>query len=171
MIEDWSELLSIFTENDVSLPDIELLHLSGREAIAGYERFGNFAGYISSEIPYYWPVTNQCEVSILFTDNPSVQFVAGEAEPFHLCFGGIKSLTGKKLPELGAFVFVFVFADSLVIDYRMGPEWTQAALEGLFEILLAITAKFQNYPIEHKINIKDNDGSIFKSHWDAYHNA
>ncbi|WP_444946300.1 hypothetical protein ACJJIP_04640 [Microbulbifer sp. VTAC004] len=167
MIEDWSELIEIFGENDGSLPDIEIANLTAEEVILGYEILRNHAGCISSENTYYWSVSKQCEVPISLEDNPSELVVSSEAEPFHLCFGNVKSPSGKELPELG----LFVFSNSLALDYRMGPEWNQDAIEGLFELISAITKKSQNFEIEHKTNINDHDGSIFKSHWAAYQNA
>lgn len=157
-------MLELFCEDDGSLPDIELNNLSGKEVIDGYKILKDHSGSIVTENPCYWSVSQECIVPILIDDNPSSFVISGEAEPFHLCFGDIKSPTGKRIPVLG----VFVYSDGIALDYRMGPEWNQDAIEGLFELMLSITESAENVEVEHKSNINDLDGSIFKSYWSSY---
>lgn len=167
MIDNWDNLLAIFGTDDGSLPDIELDNLSGDEVIGGYEFIRNHAARISSKESSYWSTSKDCDVSVSFEDNPAILVVSGEAESFHLCFDGIKSPSGKLVPELG----LYVFADCLSFDYRMGSQWNKQAIEGLFELLLCMSKNFSNMKLNHKTNINDDDGSIFKSHWAAYRNA
>jgi len=159
-----NNLLEIFRDNDGSLPDIELHDLSGDEVIRGYNLLKGFSEKISSEKAYYWSVKEEIEIPITFNDNPSIKVVSGEAEPFHLCFDGITSASGKRVPELG----LFVFEDWLSLDYRMGPEWNFEALQGLFEILYSLHQNSKSMKIVHRANINDDDGTIFKSAWEAY---
>ncbi len=164
MIENWDALLKSFGTNDGSLPDIELDTLSGDEVIHGYEFIRNHAERISSKEPSYWSKSNNCDVPFAFEDNPAIQVVSGEADPFHLCFDGVVSPFGKKIPELG----LYVFADCLSFDYRMGPQWNKQAIQGLFELISCMSKDYTNMKISHKTNIIDHDGSIFQSHWAAY---
>jgi hypothetical protein len=55
---------------------------------------------------------------------------SGDAEAFHFCFTGLRS-GSVELPELG----LFVFSDSVELDYRMDPHWTKELLTGFFELL------------------------------------
>ena len=63
-----------------------------------------------------------------------MQLIEDEAEPFHVVFGGIKSNSGKVVPDLGVFVLA---SDYISLDYRMGKCWSSEAVIGLFEIMLA----------------------------------
>lgn len=167
MIENWGALLEVFGTDDGSLPDIELDNLSGDEVINGYEFIRNHADEISSKEASYWSTTKDCDVPFNYEDNPAIQVVSGEAEAFHLCFDGIKSPSGKLVPELG----LFVFPNCLSFDYRMGPQWNKIALQGLFELIACFSKDYENMQINHKTNINDDDGSIFRLHWAAYQNA
>lgn len=167
MIEDWDELIAIFVEDDGSLPDIELNQLTGEEVIEGYEFVRKQSTHISSKEPHYWSKNRDCEVPILFEDNPSRLVVSGDAEPFHLCFDGIHSPSGKAIPELG----LFVYSDGLSFDYRMGPQWNIEAVEGLIEFIAEMSRGYKSMQITHKTNINDIDGAIFEAHWEAYKNA
>lgn len=167
MVRDWCELLEIFGTNDGSLPDIELNNLSGAEVIHGYNFVKGHSGFISSKDPSFWSTSRNCDVPFSYLDNPADLVVSGEAESFHLCFGGLKSPAGKLIPNIG----LFVFADCLTFDYRMGPEWTKEAIEGLFELISAMSESFKNMEISHQANMNDDDGSIFKKYWTAYQNV
>ncbi|AEG01140.1 hypothetical protein [Methylomonas methanica] len=167
MIKNWSSLLEIFGTDDGSLPDIEIDNLSGDEVISGYDFIRNHAERISSKEPSYWSTSKDCDVTFKYEDNPACQVVSGEAESFHLCFDGLKSPSGKKIPELG----LFVFSDCLSFDYRMGAQWDEQAVKGLFELILCLSKDYANMKICHRNNINDDDGTIFQSHWDAYKNA
>lgn len=89
--------------------------------------------------------------------------ISGEAECFHVCFNGIKSPTGKSIPELG----LFVFTDSLSIDYRMGPQWNIDAIKGLFELLLKLSNEFKDMKISHQGNLFDEE-DVFVKAWIHY---
>lgn len=166
MINNWDGLQEIFRKDDGSLPDIELSNLSAEEVIYGYAFIRNHAERISSKEPSFWSSLKNCDISFSYEDNPATHVVFGEAEPFHLCFGGIKSPSGQSIPELGLFVFV----DSLSLDYRMGPQWSLQAIQGLFELISCMSQGYVNMKVNHKNNINDYDGVIFQSYWNAYIN-
>lgn len=163
-MEFWSNLRRILREKDGALPDIELNGLSRDEVVLGYDLIRNASNRISSKDPSYWSIPNNKDISIKFEDNPAKDVVQGKAEGFHLCFDGVQSPSGKIMPELG----VFVFNDSLNIDYRMGEGWTDEAIEGLLDILYALFQNCKNMKLSHKGNMFDPDGSIFEESWIAY---
>lgn len=167
MIENWDALLAVFSTDDGSVPEIELDNLSGDEVVRGYGFIRNHADYISSSSPSYWSESKDCEIPFSYEDNPAIQLISGETRVCLLCFGGIKSPSGHVIPNLG----LHVFADCLNFTYRMGPQWNQQALVGLFELISCMSADFHRMQITHKDNINDNDGSIFQSYWDAYEQA
>ncbi len=167
MFGNWDSLVTLFGKDDGSLPDIELNKLSGEEIVRGYEFVRNHTTHISSKEPYYWSKTNDCEVPIAFEDNPAILVVSGEADSFHVCFGGVHSPSGKSIPELG----LFVFPHGLAFDYRMGSQWNREAIEGLFEFIAGMSKDYVAMEIEHQTNINDCNGDIFKFHWEAYKNA
>ena len=155
------ELIEIFQKRDGALPDIELNNLTSSELISVYAFLRGCAKRISSAGAYYWCLKTESEVSIRINDNPATLVASSEAEPFHLCFDGITSPSGCKVPELG----IFVFQDSLVIDYQMGASWTESALIGLFEIIDRIKVIAPKMDLKHRGNIFDNDGGLLESYW------
>ncbi|MGX0891108.1 hypothetical protein AB7M22_003116 [Pseudomonas sp. ADAK2 TE3594] len=52
---------------------------------------------------------------------------SGAAEAFHVVLGGIRG----QIPDLG----VYVFTDSLTLDYRMGAQWGQDQIYSLLKLL------------------------------------
>ena len=155
-----NKLFDIFQEDDGSLPDIELDNLSGDEVILGYEIIRNSSTHISSKDSTYWSIVKEKDIPILFTDNPATKVISDDAEPFHLCFGGIKSPTGKTIPDLG----LFVFQNSLALDYKMGEDWNKDAIDGLFELLISLDNKFTNMKLSSVNNIFDED-EVFLNTW------
>jgi hypothetical protein len=167
MIDNWDELLGIFGTDDGSLPDIELNNLVKGDVILGYEFIRDHASYISSKEPSYWSTLENCDVQFSYSDNIATLVVSGTADPIHLCFDGITSPSGKRIPELG----LYIFTDGLSLDYRMGPEWNQGAIQGLFELISSLPINHNNLEMAHKSNLNDYDGSIFKSCFQAYKNS
>jgi hypothetical protein len=80
--------------------------------------------------------------------------------PFHLVFGGITSLSGKNVPDLGVFVL-----DETVIslDYRMGEYWNEELIEGLFELMMSMKSLSYNTKIKHIGNFFDYEETILLS--------
>jgi hypothetical protein len=167
MIDNWDELLGIFGTDDGSLPDIELNNLVKGDVILGYEFIRDHASYISSKEPSYWSTLENCDVQFSYSDNIAALVVSGTADPIHLCFDGITSPSGKRIPELG----LYIFKDGLSLDYRMGPDWNKEAIQGLLELISSLPINHDSLEIEHKSNLDDYDGSIFKSCFQAYKNS
>jgi hypothetical protein len=86
----------------------------------------------------------------------------GEAAPFHTLASGL-AFDGVVIPDLG----VFVWADELTLDYRMGPEWGGPQLLALFELLrqLAFATAARVSLGQHVLPHVD---AQFVSEWQAY---
>ena len=100
------------------------------------------------------------DIPIIFGQNPAEIFLSGEAQSFHLVFGGIKSPTGKRIPDLG----VFVLMETMVsLDYRMGEDWGTEAVEGLFEVMSLLKSISSTTTIKHLGNYFDYEETILMS--------
>ena len=97
------------------------------------------------------------ECPISFGENPAELVLSGVAEPFHVVFGGLVSKTGHKIPDLGFFV---LGEDFVALDYRMGPEWSLAAIEGLLSLMEEIASLAPGTSVAHESNIFDPNGKV-----------
>ena len=79
---------------------------------------------------YFWSKTAQNDLRVDPVENAVRLVVSGEADAFHIVVSGL-SCNGAVVPNLG----IFVFDDSIALDYRPGPEWGPAELEALFACL------------------------------------
>ncbi len=122
----WSQLHHLFDTNDGSLPDIELNNLTG-EGVENIYAFLRQNSDIVSCGSYFWSIPEEKEVPVDAVENAASLVVKGEAECFHIVLAGL-SFNGATIPDLG----VFVFQNSIVLDYRMGEWWESAELEALF---------------------------------------
>lgn len=166
MIEQWKRVQQILKENDGSLPDIELNDLSDADVVECYKMIRDFSKKLTSDECSYWSPRLERDIYITFQENAAELVNSGEAEPFHVCFDGTVSPSGKSIPVLG----LFVCEGTVILDYRMGPEWTLEAIEGLFELLKHTTSQLSNYSLKHTGNYFDDEG-IFEEVWGIYKNA
>ncbi|MCW2293240.1 hypothetical protein M2262_003290 [Pseudomonas sp. BIGb0408] len=123
-------LTKYFSTNDGSLPEIEANYPTTTLAAKAFELLYE-CGAQNATIDggYLWMRATQSEKP--FSGAADALLVASEqADPFHVVLGGIR-VTGQEIPDLG----VWVSAEGLVLDYRMGPEWGQAEIESFLELL------------------------------------
>jgi hypothetical protein len=150
----------LLQENDGSLPDINL-NFHGSAVVAEvYSYLQDRATHFAAAKPCYWSVSRQQDVQIEYGDTPALEFLEGEAEPFHVVFSGVRAISGKEIPDLGVFILE---SDFVGIDYRMGNNWTVEALEGLFEILYDLSNLSTRMTVTHEGNINDPTGQIFEA--------
>ena len=90
-----------------------------------------------------------------------MKLIEGEAEPFHVVFGGIKSSSGKVVPDLGVFVMA---SDYISLDYKMGKQWNTEAVIGLFEIMLVFESFGKNTVISHEGNIFEQNNELISAY-------
>jgi hypothetical protein len=150
-------LKAVLSHNDGSLPDINFDFAGARVVADAYAVVQRHANVLTSADSYYWSKSEEKECPISFGDNPAELVLSGEAEPFHVVFGGLVSHTGNKIPDLGFFV---LGEDFVALDYRMGPEWTLPALEGLLSLMDEIASLAPNTVVTHESNIFDPDGKV-----------
>jgi hypothetical protein len=153
-------VVEILSKNDGSLPDIEFYFGVEKCVATAYQLIQQHSTYIDSRSPYYWSNSLEVEVPIIFGQNPAEILLSGDAQSFHLVFGGIRSPSGKSIPDLG----VFVLGETLIsLDYRMGEYWNTEAVEGLFEIMSLLKSMSSDTTIKHRGNYFDYDETILLS--------
>jgi hypothetical protein len=158
-------LLEVLSRNDGSLPEI-ILDFSGMPVIAdAYQLIQNRATAEASQLGHFWSKSQNLDCPILFGDNPAQAFLAGDADSFHVCFGGIRSTRGAEVPLLGFFV---EDPAAVALDYRMGSDWNEDAIIGLFELMRELATLSSPVSIVHSENIFDPDGQILIGTYQAW---
>lgn len=145
---------------DGALPDINFDF--GQKHVVGdaYAIIQRRATHLASNSAFYWSRSRREECVIRYGDNPALALLAGEADPFHVVFGGLRSASGAAIPDLGVFV---LDDDFIALDYRMGPHWDESAILGLFEIMRDLRALAKCVTISHAGNIFETDEEILLS--------
>ena len=146
----------ILGEDDGALPDITFDYGESRVVDAAYRLILDRATTIS-EGAYYWSRRRNEECVIRFDDEPALPLLDNDAEPFHVVFGGLRSSAGALIPDLGVFVLA---PCEIALDYRMGHEWDEGAILGLFELMRDLHRLATPVQISHEHNIFDPDGDI-----------
>ena len=102
----------------------------------GYVILQSASKSIYPEDKVLWSTVNEDESIGLFkVDNPAKLVAAGQVYPFHILFQGIEVI-GQPIPDIG----VFVFQDSLALDYRMGNEWNPEKVEAFLVLLIQLAS-------------------------------
>ena len=130
----WHELHELFETDDGSLPEFVVTGLEPTALVVGYSRLSAGAHVVTSA-PTVHRRSVGADVSLQSVDDPARLVVLGELEPFHVVLGGIKA-RDIALPDIG----VGVFPEELILDYRMGPEWTPEAVEGFLHLLAELVS-------------------------------
>lgn len=154
---NFDKVREILHKNDDSLPDINFDF--GQQPVAGdaYALTQRRATRLAMENPSYWSKNRSEESPIRFGENPAIAFLEGDADGFHVIFGGLRSKGGAPVPDLGFFVLGRGF---IALDYRMGPEWDVPAIIGLFEIMRDLKSLSDVVHIFHKGNIFESEEGI-----------
>ncbi|MES2982644.1 MAG: hypothetical protein V4727_10050 [Verrucomicrobiota bacterium] len=118
-----------FTADDGSLPGIDFTCLTPESVRAITDHFFRF-GKLLHEDATFWDNRIEQDVKISQVVDLGELVTSGAASSFHCCFTGI-SWNNVELPVLG----LFVFEDSIEIDYRMGKEWLPEKVNAFFELL------------------------------------
>ena len=156
--------------DDGSLPDINF-DFSGEECVSNaYQYIQNLSSQLVGSNSYYWSKSKQAEIPIIFGENPALKLMEGEAESFHVVFGGIKSTSGNRVPDLGVFI---LSSDYISLDYKMGKCWNAEAVIGLFEVMAAIESLSKNTIISHEGNIFEQAGELISAYqsWKKFNKA
>jgi hypothetical protein len=128
----WKQLHQLFDTNDGSLPSIGLNNLKTQEVERIYLYLRSQSELVSIG-SYFWSTVTDEEVPIDSVENAAHLVIIGEAENFHLVVSGL-TFGDAVIPDLG----IFVFTNSIELDYRMGEEWGIAELDALFMLFSKI---------------------------------
>lgn len=124
------ELHRYFNEDDGSLPEIEL-HFRSSSQVAGAFAHLFDLGAVDVTVSGCRVWVQATDTERLFCSATDVDLVVhGALQPFHILLAKIAPI-GTVLPDLG----VFVEPDGITLDYRMGPEWGAAQVDGLIHLL------------------------------------
>ncbi len=132
----WTELYDIFDTDDGSLPGIDINNLCPQEVGSIYHFLRTRSILVGSPRhpetgrPCFWHESEQHDVDLDAVPNAALLVAEGTAAAFHIVVKGLTFL-GATIPDFG----VFVFSESIVLDYRMGKEWGPAQVAALFECL------------------------------------
>ncbi|MCC5085434.1 hypothetical protein [Xanthomonas campestris] len=124
------DLSKYFERNDGSLPEVEV-KFPNRSAVsvAFKHLYDRGARNVTVNGGYVWIKETQSEKPFGGPED-AVLVASGAAEAFHVVLGGIAG-TDCPIPDLG----VFVFTDSLALDYRMGSDWGPPEIQSWLELL------------------------------------
>ena len=124
-----------FQNDDGSLPEIEVEFSSAESLQRAFSYFFDLgAENIAINGSYLWLRKEQREEPFSGPRDAAL-VIDGKADPFHVVLGSI-NVDSHELPVLG----VFVDPSSLVIDYRMGQDWSRVEVGALMNLLKSLIA-------------------------------
>lgn len=119
-----------FTDDDGSLPEIELHYADAERLVASFVYLYSLPGMRDmTRSDRLWDLRQERETGFVGPED-SRRVVSGEVSAFHRLLEGLR-VGDRPLPALG----VFVDPDRLVLDYRMGAEWGDAEIFALMRLL------------------------------------
>jgi len=127
------DLSRYFESDDGSLPEIDVEFASPESLNEAFSYFFELGAQdVTQNGSYLWYRKELREIP--FAGPADAKLVTdGLADSFHVVLGSI-SVNNHKLPALG----VLVDPSSLVIDYRMGPDWSRANIGALLSFLKSL---------------------------------
>lgn len=155
-------VLDLFSTSDGSLPGIDISNLTGPEVMAAYKllRVGSTVVPPDASI---WCLDPEGGKQVLDVDDPAGLVVTGVAEPFHHCLERV-TVDDVVLPTLG----VFVFPDSIEVDYRPGRDWDAPKVKALFQLLLSIKRAAPDANLSLEDEVAAPASNLFRKAWDAF---
>ena len=129
------DLSRYFENDDGSVPEIEIEFSSAESLQSAFScLFDLGAENIAVNGSYLW-LRKELREEPFSGPKDAALVTDGKADSFHVVLGSIK-IDGHQLPALG----VLVDPSSLVIDYRMGPDWTPGKVGALINLLKSLIA-------------------------------
>jgi hypothetical protein len=129
----WSQVGFLFATDDGSLPSIWVNGLD-RDGLAAAYAFLRSLSRTNPDVAF-WHTGLEREERLDAWPNAAVLVADGQADPFHFLASGL-AVGGVDLPDLG----VFVGPEEVALDYRMGRDWDEQRVIGLFELLRRLAA-------------------------------
>lgn len=132
----WRISESNFIDDDGSLPGIDFRGLTA-ESVRSITNYFFKSGELTDKSATFWDNRSEKDIELTRVADPAELVTSGAACPFHCCFSGI-TWDQVELPILG----LFVFQESIEIDYRMGSDWDPVRVDAFFRLIafLASTA-------------------------------
>lgn len=145
--ELWHKVRDLFHTDDGSLPDIFVDNLSDEEIVTIYD-------YVMTQSEIYgdptaWSLESAEDIPIRDIDHPAKQYIEKRIESFR--HGITLRVDDLELPSLS----ICVGQESIEFDYRMGKEWNEENVSGLFHFL----SQVQSIAPTSKIYQADEGGS------------
>ncbi|MCG6157277.1 hypothetical protein [Rubinisphaera margarita] len=134
----WDIVHGCFDEDDGSLPSIAIQPLTPEEIALIFEIFVR-EGRITTEEPAFHDQQSDKLIPLDSVKNAASLVANYKASPFHLVVRDI-CFRGHQLPELG----MFVFQESIEVDYRMGDDWDATTVFAFFEWLKYLVGQTKN---------------------------
>jgi hypothetical protein len=125
----WEQVGVCFNTDDGSLPGIEVSNLSPEEVAAIFSMLRS-RSHIKGDAPEFWSTIEEISKPVDSVPNAAALVAFGQAEAFHIVVCGIIA-NGVSLPLIG----IFVWPDTIELDYRMGNDWGSSQVVGFFELL------------------------------------
>ncbi len=125
----WDQVGICFDTDDGSLLGIEVSKLSPDEVAAIYAMLRS-RSRVEGDPPEFWSNVKEASLPVDSVPNAAALVASGQAEAFRMLVAGIVA-NGVPLPPVG----VFVWPDTIELDYRMGSDWGPDQVAGFFELL------------------------------------
>ena len=159
-MDAWDRLRWLFDTDDGGLYDIRLTGLDEAGLVNAFEFVRSRANLTTDA--RFWHTELQQDQRVADYPDAARMVVQGIAEPFHVLARGLE-FDGAVIPDLG----VFVWADEMTLDYRMGPEWDWPQLLALFELLRQLVSVTNGRVSLGRHVLPDVDAQ-FVGEWQAY---
>jgi hypothetical protein len=139
-VSDLESVRKCFVIDDGSLPGIELKFDRVEEIPRAFAFLRSISNLTTPEAVFWNKVTN-LEAMVDSVTNAASLVVEGSAECFRI--GIAPRFEGVELPELG----IYIFADNMEIDWRMGSDWNDARVLAFFDLLAKLKTLFPSFEI------------------------
>lgn len=158
----WKLIRDNFEEDDGSLPTFELNDLDRSTISKLYKNFVSGATVISKD-PTFWDTKKKCNRNLNDVENAASLVVLGVAEPFYFCIKNFP-LGEVKIPYMG----IFIFQQTIAIDYQMGSYWTPEKVLALFFWCKAIIDSVEGSSLQPSESEGPPDPKAFMKAWEEF---
>jgi hypothetical protein len=126
----WEALHDLFDLDDGSLPEIDLTGLTGKHVADIFLFLSSQSQDITIGGARFWDKTLEQTRSVADIDSAANLVVHYKADSFYMVIGNLNS-KDIIIPSIG----IFVFQESISLDYRKGHNWSPEKIAALLEIL------------------------------------
>lgn len=160
--ELFAEVSGNFTQDDGSLPGVEVIFPDPGELGAGYKLLCEHSATGDAGAECWHALENRTEFARNF-DNIATEVASGRINPFHFVLDDL-TVEEKLLPDVG----VFVDPDRLGLDWRMGPAWDADGVFGFFALLRRLIEAHPGSCLLPERDEGPPDATSFLVAWDRF---